>query len=153
MVLNSTLSSSLPSNESGVLGTHFDVTNDLQLVLPVSCYLMGYIIGPLICGPLSEQLGRKPVLLTSFFLYMMFTLGCALSPNFPALLVFRLLCGANASAPVAVVGGMYADIFHGPRERGQAMALFMAVCVIMLGIDAYDPEPNLGMLQMFELPC
>ncbi|CAG8418405.1 unnamed protein product [Penicillium salamii] len=125
-VLNSTLSSSLPSNASDAIGAHFSITNELQLVLPVSCYLIGYVIGPLICGPLSEQLGRKPVLSVSFFLYMMFTVCSGLSPTFPALLVFRLLCGANASAPIAVVGGLYADVFRGPRERGRAMAWFMA---------------------------
>ncbi|KAL9107763.1 MAG: hypothetical protein Q9227_007385 [Pyrenula ochraceoflavens] len=31
-----------------------------------------------------------------------------------------------ASAPIAVVGGLYADVYHDPRKRGRAMAIFMA---------------------------
>jgi MFS family permease len=54
-------------------------------------------------------------------------MACALSPNFPALLVFRLLCGLNAASPNAVLGGLYADILDNPQTRGIAMALFMVV--------------------------
>lgn len=54
-------------------------------------------------------------------------MACALSPNFPALLIFRLLAGLNAASPNAVLGGLYADILDDPNTRGIAMALFMAV--------------------------
>lgn len=65
-------------------------------------------------------------MLYTFIVYTAFTLGCALAPNWPLFLVFRLLCGVMASAPIAVVGGLYADIYHDPRTRGRAMAYFMA---------------------------
>jgi MFS family permease len=54
-------------------------------------------------------------------------MGCALAPNWESFLVFRLLCGVSASAPIAIVGGVYADVYAGPVERGLAMAVFMAV--------------------------
>lgn len=54
-------------------------------------------------------------------------MACALAPNWPALLVFRLLCGVNASSAIAVVGGLYADVFGDPVIRGRAMAIFMVV--------------------------
>ena len=54
-------------------------------------------------------------------------MGCALAPNWPALLIFRLICGIMASSPIAVVGGLYADVFGDPVVRGRAMAVFMAV--------------------------
>ena len=63
----------------------------------------------------------------TFCLYTTFTLACAVAPNWPALLVFRLLVGVNAACPVSVVGGLYADIFSDPVTRGRAMAMFMAV--------------------------
>ncbi len=65
-------------------------------------------------------------MLYTFIIYTAFTLGCALAPNWPVFLVFRLVCGVMASAPIAVVGGLYADIYHDPRTRGRAMAYFMA---------------------------
>jgi multidrug resistance protein len=124
-VINTTLASSLPSGGIGEISTYFKVTNHLQLVLPISVFLLGYFIGPILCGPLSEHFGRKPVMIVSFSLYTVFTLGCALAPTWSALLVFRWLCGVMASAPIAVVGGVYADIFGEPRKRGIAMAVFM----------------------------
>ena len=63
----------------------------------------------------------------SFVLFTLFTMACALAPNWPALLVFRLLCGLMASSAITVVGGLYADVFADPVIRGRAMAVFMAV--------------------------
>jgi multidrug resistance protein len=124
-VINSTLASSLPSGGINEIAKYFKITNQLQLVLPISIFLIGYVVGPILCGPLSENYGRKPVMIISFLLYTAFTLGCALAPNWPVLLLFRWICGVMASAPIAVVGGLYADIFGEPRKRGVAMAVFM----------------------------
>lgn len=66
-------------------------------------------------------------MLGSFVVFTMFTMACALAPSWPALLIFRLICGINASSAIAVVGGLYADVFGDPVVRGRAMAIFMAV--------------------------
>ena len=60
-------------------------------------------------------------------MFMIWTLACAVSPNWPALLVFRFFAGAFASAPNALVAGILSDIYGDPRSRGRAMAWFMAV--------------------------
>lgn len=125
-VLNSTLGSSMPSGAIQEIGEYFHVNSDIQLVLPISTFLIGYIVGPIICGPLSEHYGRKIVFLVAFLCYTVFTLATALAPTWPAFLVFRFICGCFASAPIAVLGGLYADIFTKPRSRGVAMACFMA---------------------------
>lgn len=66
-------------------------------------------------------------MLGSFVVFTLFTMACALAPSWPALLIFRLICGINASSAIAVVGGLYADVFGDPVIRGRAMAIFMAV--------------------------
>lgn len=68
-------------------------------------------------------------MISSFIVFTLFTLACAVAPNWPSFLVFRLICGINASSPNAVVGGMYADIYNDPVTRGRTMAIFMAVSV------------------------
>ena len=125
-VVNSTLGSSIPSGAITYIAADFNITSNLKLVLPISIYLVGYVVGPIVCGPLSETFGRRPVMLYSFLVYIVFTLGCALAPTFACLIFFRWICGIMASAPIAVVGGLYADIYPDPRERGSAMAYFMA---------------------------
>ena len=126
-VINSTLGSSLPSGAIEYLASYFHVTNEQQLVLPISLFLVGYVIGPVIFGPLSETYGRKLVMVESFVVFTIFTMACALAPNWPAFLVFRLICGLMASSAITVVGGLYADVFAEPIIRGRAMAAFMAV--------------------------
>ena len=124
-VMNSTLCSSLPSGAVDEMAAYFNIKSSEQLVLPISIFLIGYVVGPLLCGPLSEHFGRRPVMTIAFFFYTVWMLGCALAPTWPAFLIFRWLEGIAASAPVAVVGGLYADIFGDPRKRGVAMASFM----------------------------
>ncbi|KAI1770092.1 MFS transporter [Hypoxylon cercidicola] len=120
---NSTLGSSLPSGASRYLSEAFNVSSAEQLALPNSVYLIGYVFGPPLFSPLSEMHGRRIVMLSTFFGFTVFTLACALAPTWPALLVFRFLSGAFASAPITVVGGIFADIYDDPVRRGQAIAL------------------------------
>jgi MFS family permease len=126
-VLNSTVGSSLPSGAIAFIAEDLHVTNSQELALPISLFLVGYVLGPIVCGPLSETYGRKVVMLTTFIIYNAFTLGCALSPNWASLLVFRLLVGIGASAPISIVNGLFADIFNDPTIRGRITAAFMAV--------------------------
>jgi MFS family permease len=117
----------LPSGAINYIGPYFNVTSDQQLVLPISLFLVGYVLGPIFFGPLSETYGRRIIMLSSFIVFTLFTMACALAPNWPVFLVFRLICGINASSAIAVVGGLYADVFGDTVIRGRAMAIFMAV--------------------------
>jgi MFS family permease len=127
VVVNSTMGSSLPSNAIPVISEYFQITSPSAQILPISMYLFGYVLGPFLFGPLSEAYGRRSIMIGSFFFYTIFTMACALAPNFPALLIFRILVGINASSPISVTGGIYADIYDDPVTRGRAMAVFMGV--------------------------
>ncbi|KAK2601795.1 hypothetical protein QQS21_004679 [Conoideocrella luteorostrata] len=127
---NCNLGSSVPSGAISAISEHFSVTDQSHLVLLNSLYMLGYVIGPLLFGPLSEYLGRRPVLIGTFLGYLAFMAACAVAPNHAALLVFRLLCGISASAPTSVIGGLYADILDKPSQRGTAMALYMTVTTV-----------------------
>jgi MFS family permease len=104
-VINITISSALPSGNPTVISTTLHIRNNARHVLLTSIYLLGYVFRPLL-GPLSEIYGRKKVLLPTFSCFTAFTLGCALAPNWSALLVLRLLTGLVASAPITIVGGV-----------------------------------------------
>ncbi|MCJ1461295.1 hypothetical protein MMC28_011677 [Mycoblastus sanguinarius] len=120
---NTTLSSSLPSGAIDSLNAAFEVNSKRQASLPVAVFLIGYIFGPLVFGPISQSYGRRTCFLSSFALYTLFTMACALAPTWPALLVFRFLVGAGASAPQAVLGGMFSDLYPDLRPRGTAVMI------------------------------
>lgn len=89
----------------------------------VSIYILGYAIGPLGLAPLSEVYGRLPIYHACNFMFVIWTLACALAPSIGPLLVFRLLAGIAGSCPITIGGGSIADLV--PQERrGAAMAVF-----------------------------
>lgn len=127
---NGSLGASLPSGASSNIADFFGVSQDSpRLVLLNSLYLLGFAIGPMVFGPMSEFFSRRPVLIGTYLGYTFLTVGCALSPTFEALLAFRFLCGINSSAPNAVLGGLYSDIYNTPNQRGNAMAIFIFVAI------------------------
>jgi multidrug resistance protein len=91
--------------------------------LTISLFIAGYCLGPLLWGPLSEDIGRRPVFLISFFFYTAFQIGCALSRNTASILVFRFLTGTFAAAPLTNSGGVVGDIWDA-KTRGKAMLIF-----------------------------
>lgn len=125
LVMNSTIGSSIATGASTPTAEHFGITNQTQLVLPTSIYLVGYVLGPLFFSPLSETYGRKIIMISTFAIYTAFSLGCALAPSWAGLIVMRLLAGVGASTPISIIGGIYSDIWGTPKARGRAMALFM----------------------------
>ena len=130
LVLNSTIGSALPSMAVPFITEEFHITSSSQKVLPISVFLIGYVFGPLIWGPLSEQYGRRNLTFVTFTAFTLFTMACALAPNWPALLIFRFFCGVFASSPIAIVAGILADIYDEPRTRGKAFAIFMVVSLL-----------------------
>ena len=124
--MNSTIASSLVSNAAPYISKYWSISSHYLLVLPTSMFLVGYVVGPIAWGPMSESYGRRPIMLSAFLLFTLSMLASALSPNFAALVVFRLLTGIAAACPIAVVGGTCADLFAQPEPRGRAMAFFMA---------------------------
>lgn len=63
MVLNSTMGSALPSGTVESIEQDFNIRDSELLVLPISIYLIGYILGPMVFAPLSESYGRKYVMI------------------------------------------------------------------------------------------
>ena len=72
--------------------------------LTIALFVAGYCVGPLLWGPLSETYGRKMPLVVGFTIYTGFQVGCALSPNTGAILIFRFLGGTFAAAPLVISG-------------------------------------------------
>ncbi|ROT35255.1 CefM protein [Sodiomyces alkalinus F11] len=123
MTFISALGSSIAAPGVNQAIVDFDSTDQVLSSLIVSVYNVGLAIGPLIVAPMSEMYGRLLPYHVTNVLFTLFTAGCALSPNLPALIVFRMLAGMEASAVLTVGGATVADLFV-QEERGRAMAIW-----------------------------
>ncbi|KAJ3829780.1 major facilitator superfamily domain-containing protein [Lentinula raphanica] len=122
LVLNATFSSSAPSGIAEALVDEFKLSEEV-VTLTISLFVAGYCVGPLLWGPLSEEFGRRPVFIVSFFIYTMFQIGMALAKNTASLLVFRFLGGLFAASPLTNSGAIISDIWDA-KIRGKALAIF-----------------------------
>ncbi|EJD04165.1 MFS general substrate transporter [Fomitiporia mediterranea MF3/22] len=122
LVLNATFASSAPSGIARQLMQQFGFSMEVA-VLTIALFVGGYCVGPLLWGPLSEQYGRRPVFIITFFVYTCFQIGCALSQNTASIIIFRLLGGTFAAAPLTNSGALISDMWDA-GTRGKALALF-----------------------------
>ena len=86
-------------------------TNSTVATLGLTTYLCGFAIGPLIWAPLSEEWGRRPVYLISWFVFTVFQLPCALAVTPSMLIVSRFLAGTFGSCPLCNTSGTLNDIW------------------------------------------
>ncbi|MEL6954428.1 MAG: multidrug effflux MFS transporter [Pseudomonadota bacterium] len=106
-----TMSIFLPS----LPGMARDFQTEYWLVqLSVPLYLMMNAVLQLFIGPIADRYGRRPVLLGSFTLFLLATLGCALAPNIESFLAFRMVQAVIVAG--LVLGRTVVRDMHGTRE-------------------------------------
>jgi DHA1 family bicyclomycin/chloramphenicol resistance-like MFS transporter len=90
-------------------------TTDAMIKASVSAYLFGFALAQLVCGPLSDRFGRRPVLIGCLCLYLVGAALGGIAESGAALLAARLVQGIGACASVALSRVMVADQFEGDR--------------------------------------
>uniref|UniRef100_V5GM02 Major facilitator superfamily (MFS) profile domain-containing protein n=1 Tax=Kalmanozyma brasiliensis (strain GHG001) TaxID=1365824 RepID=V5GM02_KALBG len=119
----SPLGSSILVPGNGFVDTDFTLGSRTLSLLPVSLFVIGLGIGPFILAPCSETVGRQPVYVITSFLFIIFNLASAFSPNFVALNILRTFAGAAGSTGPSLGAGSIGDMFA-PKERGRAQSLY-----------------------------
>ncbi|KID62568.1 Major facilitator superfamily transporter, partial [Metarhizium hybridum] len=94
--------------------------------LTITTYLVVQGVSPLFWGSLSDTLGRRPIYIYSFSVYIVSNIVLSLSPNFPVLLVFRGLQAAGSASTVSIGNGVIQDIAT-PDERGAFISFYQAI--------------------------
>lgn len=106
----------------------------------LSAFLFGFALGQIVHGPLSDRLGRKPVLLGGFLLFSLATLACAYAPSMDTLIAGRFLQAVGASGPIVLGRAIARDLYEGARagrelsRMGTVMGLVPAVAPFIGGV-------------------
>ena len=87
----------------------------------LSGYLFGFAIMNLFHGALSDSFGRRPVVFAGLSVFVLASIGCALSQHVGALIFFRTLQGISAGAGIVISRAVIGDLFA-PRDAQRVMS-------------------------------
>ncbi len=96
----------------------------------VTTYFIGLAIGTVVYGPVSDRVGRRPMLAAGYVVYAAGALASALAPSLAWLLVARFVWGFGAAGPRTVTLAVVRDTYSGER-MSRAMSLIMAVFIVV----------------------
>ncbi|MGC1595443.1 MAG: sugar porter family MFS transporter, partial [Candidatus Acidiferrales bacterium] len=102
-----------------------------NLGITVSVAVVGAIFGAMLAGIPGDRFGRRDSLRVLAVLYLVSSLGCAISWNWTALVVFRFIGGLGIGGS-SVLGPMYIAEVAPAKWRGRLVGLFQFN--IVLGI-------------------
>lgn len=85
-------------------------------MLPLTLFVVGYGIGPMVFSPLSENaiFGRSSIYITTLFIFAILQIPTALVKNIAGLCILRFLAGFFASPCLATGGASVADVLPVP---------------------------------------
>lgn len=125
------------------MAVYFD-TDYALMQLSVPLYLLCSAGLQLIVGPMSDNLGRRRVLLWGIFLFMLATLGCIYAPTTGVFLFFRV-----AQAVVAVAMVLSRAIVRDMFEQDRAASMIGYVTMGMALVPMFSPAIGGILEQLF----
>lgn len=102
------------------------------IILALSAFVGAFGLGQLVLGPLSDRVGRRPVLIGGLLLYVLATLWMLLASGMGEFIAARVLQGLGACAALVLARAVVRDVW---RERaGPALALTVIgmLCAIVI---------------------
>ncbi len=111
--------------------------NNLQHGLTVSIALIGTVAGALLGSAPSDYFGRKRTLYFIACLYLVSSIGTALSTNWYGFLFFRLLGGLGVGAS-SVTAPIYISEISPAEERGKLVGLFQFNVVLGIVVSYFS---------------
>lgn len=105
-----------------------DAPNRAQLI--ISAFVLGMGIGTFLSGPLSDAIGRKPVIAGGILIYVAAALAAHVAPDLHILLAARIVQGMGAAGPRIAGMALTRDLYEG-REMARVMSFVMMVFMIV----------------------
>ncbi|CAA0153547.1 multidrug effflux MFS transporter [Tenacibaculum maritimum] len=117
--------------------------NDNQLL--ITMIFLGLGLGQLIAGPISDSIGRKPVIYWGFAVFVLASFICVTAESLEMMVVGRILQGIGLSAPRTISIAMVRDSFS-----GDYMARIMSfIVVVFILIPVVAPAIGKIMLDLY----
>lgn len=103
-------------------------TTDTQLLITMIFFGLGS--GQLIAGPLSDSLGRKPVIYAGFLIFAIASIICVYAQSLEVMILGRILQGIGLSAPRTLSIAMVRDTYEGDY-MAKIMSFIVSLFIII----------------------
>jgi DHA1 family bicyclomycin/chloramphenicol resistance-like MFS transporter len=100
-----------------------------QVQLTISFYLVGFALGQMFYGPLSDRHGRRPVMLVALVVYTLATLACALAPSIETLIAARFCQAIGGAGTIVLARAVVRDLYEGARV-GRELSLMASIMAL-----------------------
>lgn len=107
---------------------YFD-TDYSVMQLSVALYLLVSAIMQTVIGPVSDNIGRRKVLLWGIGLFMIATLGCIFAPNAEVFLFFRM-CQAVVAVAMVISRAVIRDLYDQDHSASMIGYVTMGMAVV-----------------------
>lgn len=97
-----------------------------RVELTLASFFTGLALGQLFYGPLSDRFGRKPPLYAGLALYVLASIGAALSLHIGTLIFWRFIQGLGGCAGMVIARAVVRDRCA-PQEAARAFSLLILV--------------------------
>ncbi|GAA2175211.1 multidrug effflux MFS transporter [Agrococcus versicolor] len=102
---------------------------DGQVQLTLAATTLGFALGQLVLGPLSDRLGRRWPLVATSSLHVLTSIGIAVAPDIEVLTVLRVLQGIGAAGGAVVAMAMVRDLFS-----GRSLVRYLSRLALIMGL-------------------
>lgn len=109
---------------------HLFHASGTEVQLTLALFFVCFAVMQLVWGPLSDRFGRKPILIIGIGVFMIGSLGCALSQSIDQLLLFRMLQGVGACAGAVLSLAMVRDIFEDQAQLAKVLSMLLSVSLL-----------------------
>ena len=134
---------SVPSFPSMI--SYFSIDESI-IRLTITTNLIGFCIGAIIYGPLSDVYGRRKVMLIGNGVFVIGSLICVVAPTIQVLLVARFIQGFGAATSVVIASAIISDSYkveYASKLYGITNAVFVSLMALAAVIGGFI-ESSIG---------
>ncbi|CAG7607039.1 Bicyclomycin resistance protein [Leucobacter soli] len=104
-------------------------TSPSRVQLTLSLFFFGLGAGQLVLGPLSDSLGRRPVLIAGTAVFTTASVATVFSPTIEVLIALRLVQGISGAAGIVLARAIAADL-----SRGENAVKALSLIAMVVGV-------------------
>lgn len=115
-----------------------------RLEWTITTFFVGYALGSLVGGPISDHLGRRVIAVIGLLSFMIMSVAISVGEDFETLLILRFLQAVGGGVTTVVVPAIVRDYY----SRQEAAKVMTTITFIMMGAPLIAPIVGSGILEI-----